>query len=145
MTLLLLAAVLAGQVDAAGLSKLVAARQGKPVVVQLWASWCAPCLEEFPALEALARARPEVAFLSVSIDDESERGAVERLVRERQPPFPVYLKAPGADDAFIEGVDREWRGNVPALLVYDRAGRRKALLAGEHTRADIEKTLGPVR
>jgi thiol-disulfide isomerase/thioredoxin len=139
--LLLLAAVLAGQLDGAGVGRTVAARRGRPVVVTLWATWCEPCVKEFPELAALARERKDVAFVSVSIDEPSDRKTVESFVTQRRPPFPVYTKAPGRDQDFIDGVDREWSGVVPATLVYDREGRRVALLQGEHTRADIEKVL----
>jgi thiol-disulfide isomerase/thioredoxin len=138
---LLLVAVLAGQLDGAGVGRTVAAHRGRPVVVTLWATWCEPCVKEFPELAALARERTDVAFVSISIDEPSDRKTVESFVTQRRPPFPVYMKAPGPDQTFIDGVDREWSGVVPATLVYDREGRRLALLQGEHTRADIEKAL----
>jgi thiol-disulfide isomerase/thioredoxin len=142
---LLLVAVLAGQLDAAGIGRAVAARRGRPVVLNLWATWCEPCVKEFPSLVALARQRKDVAFLSVSIDEPEDRKALEAFVTERRPPFPVYTRAAGPDQAFIDGVDREWSGVVPVTLVYDREGRRVALLKGEHTRADIEKALAAAR
>jgi thiol-disulfide isomerase/thioredoxin len=143
LVLLLAAAVLAGELDAAALMKTVRAHRGRPVVLSFWATWCEPCIREFPDLVALARARKDAVFLSVSIDEPQDRAAVEALVAKQAPPFPVFLKARGRDQAFIDGVDREWSGVVPATLVYDRQGRRCALLQGEHTRAQIEKALGP--
>lgn len=142
---LLLAAVLAGQLDASGVGRAVAAHRGRPVVLMLWATWCDPCVKEFPDLMALARERKDVAFLSVSIDEPADRPALETFVSLRKPPFPVYLRTAGPDDAFIDGVDREWRGVVPTTLVYDREGRRVALLQGEHSRADVEKALAAAR
>ena len=141
MTALILAAVLAGEIDAAGVQRAVAAHKGRPVVVSLWATWCAPCVAEFPDLVAFARDRPAVTVLSVSIDDPRDRPALEAFVAERRPPFPVYAKAPGADEAFIVGVDREWSGAVPAAIVFDRAGARVALLQGERTRDELEKAV----
>jgi thiol-disulfide isomerase/thioredoxin len=141
VTALLLAAALAGQVDATGVHRAVAAQKGRPVLVNLWATWCAPCVEEFPALVALARDRKDVAVVSISIDDSSDRKAVETFVARQDPPFPVYLKANGDDEAFIDGVDREWSGVVPVTLIFDRSGKRVALLQGEHSKAEIEKAL----
>ena len=142
---LLLAAILAGQLDAAGVGRAVAAHRGRPVVLTLWATWCDPCVKEFPGLIALARERKDVAFVSVSIDEPTDRSALETFVSQRKPPFPVYIRTAGPDDAFIDGVDREWSGVVPTTLVYDREGRRVALLQGEHTRVDIEKALAAAR
>ncbi len=145
MIALVLAAALAGEVDAAALDKIRAGHRGQPVVVTFWATWCAPCVEEFPELVGLATRRRDVAFVSVSIDDRSDLPALERVVSERKPPFPVYRKADGSDDAFIAGVDKDWSGVVPATLVYDAQGRRTALLQGEHTPAAIEKALGAAK
>jgi thiol-disulfide isomerase/thioredoxin len=141
VTALLLAAALSGEIDAAGIHRALAAHKGRPVVLSLWATWCAPCVEEFPDLMAFARDHPGVSVLSVSIDDAQDRPALEAFVAERKPPFPVYAKAPGPDQAFIDGVDCEWSGVVPALVVFDRGGKRVALLQGERTREEIEMAL----
>lgn len=43
-------------------------KQGKVVVLNFWASWCAPCLEEFPSLMQLQRDMPNVAVVAVAFD-----------------------------------------------------------------------------
>jgi thiol-disulfide isomerase/thioredoxin len=145
VTAWLLAAALAGQLDAGALRERVAHERGRPVVVNFWATWCDPCRKELPVLAQLARERTDVAWLSVSIDDPSDRAAVEQLMTKLDLPFPVYLKAPGPDQAFIDGVDPEWSGVVPMTLVFDPQGRRTALFSGEHGRADIEGALAATR
>src|SRR5215475_10336975 len=100
MTALLLAAVLAGEVDAAGVHRAIETRKGRPVVISMWATWCGPCVEEFPMLVALARTQKDVAVVSISLDDPADRKAVESFVQREDPPFPVYLKAAGKDEAF---------------------------------------------
>lgn len=42
---------------------------GRPVVLNFWASWCAPCREEMPAFDTVARRRPEVLFVGVAVRD----------------------------------------------------------------------------
>jgi thiol-disulfide isomerase/thioredoxin len=141
VSLSLLAIALVGQLTADELHARVAQERGRAVVVNFWASWCEPCRKEFPVLSALARERGDVAWISVSIDDPSDRPAVEKLLREMAPPFPVYLKAAGPDQAFIDAVDPKWNGVVPMTLVFDAEGRRSALISGEHGRAQIERAL----
>lgn len=141
MIAVLLATLLAGELDGRGVARLHLAHKGKPVLVSLWATWCAPCVEEFPALVALAQKRKDIVFLSVSIDDPESRGAVEEFVRTRKPPFPVYSRSPSRDEEFIDGVDPEWSGVVPTIIIYGRRGKREALLQGEFSIAEVEGAL----
>ena len=141
IALLLAAGLLAGDLDAKGVHGAVQAQKGRPVVVNLWATWCAPCVAEFPGLVALAKERKDVAFISVTIDDPADRGAVETFLKKQQPTFPVYLKAAGSDEAFIAGIDEKWSGAVPLTLIYDAAGKKTAQIEGEATRKSIEAAL----
>ncbi len=45
------------------------ANDGRPVFLNLWASWCFPCREEMPAIDLAAAANPDVAFIGVSVQD----------------------------------------------------------------------------
>jgi len=45
------------------------ANDGRPIFLNLWASWCFPCREEMPAIDASSKAFPEVAFLGVDVQD----------------------------------------------------------------------------
>jgi len=48
---------------------------GRPVLLNLWASWCAPCREEMPALDAAAAEHPDVFFLGVAVEDDPTAAA----------------------------------------------------------------------
>jgi cytochrome c biogenesis protein CcmG, thiol:disulfide interchange protein DsbE len=60
--------VLSDDVRTADLSKL----RGKVVVLNLWASWCAPCVEELPSLLALQKQMPDLAIVAVSTDQDPD-------------------------------------------------------------------------
>jgi thiol-disulfide isomerase/thioredoxin len=139
IAILLAASLLAGDVDAQGLHRAVKAQKGRAVVVNFWATWCEPCVKEFPDFVALARERKDVAVISVTIDDKADRPAVEDFLKKQKPPFPVYIKADGNDEAFINGIDPKWSGAVPLTIVYDAAGQRTYFDERELTREQLEK------
>jgi thiol-disulfide isomerase/thioredoxin len=141
VTALLLAGVLAGTVTADDVHRLVAERRGTVVLLQLWASWCQPCVAEFPLLAQVAKERPGVQVVSVSVDDPQDLPTVEATIARLAPPFPVFAKAPGPDEPFINAVDKGWSGVLPALLIYDRDGRRARLLSGEQPAAEIARAV----
>jgi peroxiredoxin len=59
--------------------------RGKVVVLNFWATWCAPCLEEIPSLNALQKRMPGVVVLAVSVDQDAE--AYRQFLAEHQIDF----------------------------------------------------------
>lgn len=62
---------------------------GRPVVLNLWASWCPPCREEIPDLSAFAAANPGVAVLGVAVEDRVEDARA--FAAEIRPDYPLAI------------------------------------------------------
>jgi thiol-disulfide isomerase/thioredoxin len=117
---------------------------GKPVLVHFWASWCGPCLDELPLIDKFARdARARgVDFVSLSLDDPKRAG--ERVVRtlaQRAPTLTRNIVHVDDPDGFINTIDAEWEGAIPALFAYDPQGRLRGRLIGEASRRDLENLI----
>ena len=98
---------------------------GHVIVLNLWASWCIPCVHEMPSLDALAQRAPETAVITVSMDVQGPQVASE------------FLKRKGLDhlNAYYDPEARLMRAlgvfGLPVSVVIDRKGRIAATIQGE--------------
>ncbi|MGH9866726.1 MAG: TlpA disulfide reductase family protein [Candidatus Polarisedimenticolia bacterium] len=134
-------------IDRDGLSSLLRAQRGRVVVLNMWATWCEPCREEFPAFVALDRELRDlgVSVLAVSLDSAS---ALETEVRpflaSQGASFSCFIKSPGDDDAFINAIDPTWSGALPATFLYDQTGRRIQAFSGTVTLERLRRAVTPL-
>jgi len=106
----------------------LAALRGKPVVVNVWASWCPPCRVEQPDLnEAASELGDEVAFLGLNIRDASRDNAAA-YVRNLEVPYPSVYSADGA--ALLPFAGTLTPRSIPSTVVLDAEGRIAASVNG---------------
>ncbi|MBS0297480.1 MAG: TlpA family protein disulfide reductase [Proteobacteria bacterium] len=100
--------------------------RGKVVVMNVWATWCAPCRIEMPTLAALQRkyAGTDLVVLPVSVD-KADRVADARNFIDVHSPLPLFN-----DPAFALASSLRLKG-MPSTVIYDRQGREVARLEGE--------------
>jgi len=129
-------------IDAAGLRVRVADGGAKVTVVNVWATWCGPCREEFPALVAAgARHRGDgVRLLLVSADFDEALPDARRFLEANGVRDTSFIKAE-ADMAFINGVHPAWSGALPATLLYDSRGRVLEFWEGSADSAQFERAI----
>ena len=100
-------------------------------VVNFWATWCAPCIEEFPYFIQLGKdlADQGVEVFFVSMDFEDEKPAVEAFLAEQGYSDRSYLRV-GKDHTFITTIHDEWTGVLPATVLYRQNGSQAAFWQG---------------
>jgi thiol-disulfide isomerase/thioredoxin len=105
----------------------VADLKGKVVLVNLWATWCAPCVKEMPTLARLqaAYAGKPVAIVPVSIDRAGDVEKAKAFIAKHPP-----LKFHHADLEWTFKLDPPAQG-FPTTIILDKQGRERARLAGD--------------
>ncbi len=106
---------------AAGQQVRVWQLQGKPVVLNFWASWCIPCAQELPVLSKGAAAHPDVAF--VGADNQDTSGGFSNFERLHQHPYPAGPIVVGTYQSY--GV-----AGLPATFFIDPQGLVTASFTG---------------
>jgi peroxiredoxin len=97
----------------------------KLLVVNLWATWCGPCVAELPELVAINRmyrSRP-FRMVTISLDDAAKRDEALRVLKENHVAATNYILNSSDRDKFAEALDREWPGPVPYTLVIAPGGK----------------------
>ncbi|MCA8833228.1 TlpA family protein disulfide reductase [Hymenobacter pini] len=116
--------------------------QGKVVLVNLWATWCPPCVAEMPGLQKLYTQvdKRKVAFVMVSLDQNQEKA--RRFVAHKGYTFPVYFPAAPLPPAFDSEV-------IPTTIIVGPDGKIAARHEGmadydtPEFKAALEKLAGP--
>lgn len=117
-----------GFVDAAGKPHHLAEFKGKVVVMNLCATWCAPCKKEMPTLAALQKsfgAEP-IAIVPVSVDSKSGVDKAKAFMADNKP-LPFFHDADGALSPSLKPTVE----GFPTSFIYDRKGKLYGVISGE--------------
>lgn len=134
--------VLVTPLDAEGLVALLANPSDRLRVVNFWASWCGPCTDELPMLDALSRERPDVDVVLVNLDHPSDGPWVAAFAGSIGLTLPVRHLSVDDSRAVLRAVVPGWPDLVPVTLVAEPGGRVRARFDGQVERAALDAALG---
>ena len=135
-------------VNAEGIEKVRTSAKGRVLVMNFWATWCKPCMQEFPDLVKLQQTYTEkgvdVVFISIDDDDAKTKRKVISFLKKMNVSSQTYIKRRGNDEAFINAVNPQWSGALPTTLVYKRNGELAALKSEELNYAELQRLITPL-
>lgn len=125
--------------DTQGVSRSLADYRGQVVLVNLWATWCPPCKEEMPTLQAFYDKQQENGFVIIAINDGDPTADVLQFVKDYKLTFPVWL------DPTYKATEQAFHTqNLPTSFVIDRSGTIQLMWVGGISPAMLEEHVTPL-
>jgi thiol-disulfide isomerase/thioredoxin len=112
-------------IDLAGVSKLAKNDSKKLLLVNLWATWCGPCVTELPELVTMNRMFRGRNFqlVTISLDDVSKRDEALKVLKENHVAATNFVLSEDNRDSFAAALDQDWPGPVPYTLLIAPGGK----------------------
>lgn len=134
-------------IDENGLQQLIAHARGNVVLLNFWATWCEPCVEEFPALIKVSQQfQPQgLQVVFVSIDEpEDIDSKILPFLKAQGVASRTYIKRTKDDEAFINAIDVKWSGAIPATFIYDTNGTLVQRLVAQQSFEKLAEAIQPL-
>ncbi len=112
------------------------------LVVNFWATWCAPCVKELPLFEKLNnenRANVKVLLVSVDLDLDPNPEKVYKFIERKKMLSEVLLLNEADPNSWINKIDKNWTGALPATLIINQQTGKRKFVESEIQEGDLER------
>lgn len=123
------------------------AQRGHILIVNVWATWCVPCLREVPDLLTLQTEYADrgVRLLGIAVDEPTPQAAdVEQFRKRYFPNFLTYARSGPDLDELTRVIDPAWNEVVPTTYIIDRSGQIKRRIQGRKSLEQFRTVLQTV-
>ncbi len=108
-------------------SKYLQQKNDTTYIINFWATWCKPCIEELPAFEKInekySKQKVKVVLASLDFPERIERQVIPFIEKHNLKSEVVLLDDPDAN-SWIPRVSKEWSGAIPATIIYNQQERK---------------------
>ncbi len=118
-------------------------KNDKVKVINFWATWCKPCMEELPHFEKMHRQYKDknVEVLLVSLDQASMINKVKNSLKKNDITAKVVLLDEVDFNKWINEVDSTWTGSIPATLIISKNNTSKQFYERQFTQQQLEQLI----
>lgn len=96
-------------------------------IINFWATWCAPCIKELPDFEKINEnykdKKVKVILVSLDMPSKVESNLIPFMIRKKLQSQVILLDDPDYN-SWIEKVDKNWSGSIPATVIYNKKNRK---------------------
>ena len=130
-------------IDAAGVKELVKNDSKKLRVINVWATWCGPCVNELPEFVTMNHMYRKRKFemVTISVDAANRRDTALEMLRQLHVSSTNYLFTGGDPNALAEVLDAKWEGPVPYTLIVEPGGKVLYRHTGEIDPLEVKRTI----
>jgi thiol-disulfide isomerase/thioredoxin len=111
-------------IDTSGIKELIRNKSDKLRLINVWASWCGPCVQEFPdfvTIDRIYRSR-DFEFVSINADKLSRKDNVLKFLQKNEASNKNYIFNSDNNSELVEAVDPKWSGALPYTLLVEQGG-----------------------
>lgn len=108
-----------------GVKELLKNTSGKLRLINVWATWCGPCIREFPdfiTINRMFRDR-DFEFVSISADEEHRKEKALKFLKDQQASGSNYIFTGKDKYALIDAIDKKWAGGLPYTIIVEPGGK----------------------
>ncbi len=112
-------------IDEAGIKELLKNKSDKLRLINVWATWCGPCVTEFPEFITMNRMyrRRDFEFISISADVPEKKDKVISFLQKQQSSSTNFLFSVDDKYKLIEAIDPKWQGALPYTILVEPGGK----------------------
>jgi thiol-disulfide isomerase/thioredoxin len=131
------------KLSTAGLADLLKNNSDQLLLVNIWATWCGPCVIEYPEFIEIQRmyGGRDFRFVSVSLDAPDQEDKVLKFLKSKYSAVPNYLMDTDDKYAIIDIVKNDWDGSLPLTLLIEPGGKIAYKVPGEVKVLDLRKAI----
>jgi thiol-disulfide isomerase/thioredoxin len=130
-------------IDEEGIKDLLKNNSDKLRLINIWATWCGPCVTEFPSfveINRMYRGR-DFEFISISADDPANKEKALKFLQKQQASNKNYIYNNDDKYKMIEAVNPDWEGALPYTILVEPGGKIVYVSKGAINPAELKKMI----